>query len=39
MQPELKEELNENKLYLETPLLYNMKDERPKDFLNSMRGT
>lgn len=39
MRPELKEELSENKLYLETPLRNNMKDDRPKGFLNWMTGT
>lgn len=39
IRPELKEELGENKLYLETPLKDNMKDERPKGFLNWMKGT
>lgn len=39
MRPELRKELNANKLYLQTPLRDNMKDDRPKRFLNWMKGT
>lgn len=39
MRPELQEELKRNKLYLQTPLRDNMKDERPKEFLNWIKST
>src|SRR5262249_32983450 len=39
MRPELQEELTVNKLYLQTPLRDNMRDDRPKGFLNWMKGT
>ena len=39
MRPELQENLSKNKQYLETPLRDNMKDDRPKAFLNWMKGT
>jgi hypothetical protein len=39
MRPELQEELSMNELYLQTPLRDNMKDERPKGFLNWMKST
>ena len=39
MRPELQDELQANGLYLQTPLRENMKDNRPKEFLNWMKST
>ena len=39
MRSELREDLSEGKLYLETPLRDNMTDNRPKQFLGWMKGT
>lgn len=39
IRPVLKEELAEKGIYLETHLKANMKDNRPKEFLNWMMGT
>jgi hypothetical protein len=39
MRPELENELALNGLHLQTPLRDNMNDNRPKGFLNWMRGT
>lgn len=39
LRPELKNQLEEQELHLQTPLRDNMKDERPKDFLNWMMST
>lgn len=39
IRPELQEELMAGKLYLQTPLRGNMKDDRPKEFLGWMKGT
>src|SRR5262245_61555750 len=39
MCPELQDELQANGLYLQTPLRENMKDNRPKEFLNWMKST
>jgi hypothetical protein len=36
---ELQEELKMSELHLQTPLRDNMKDERPRGFLNWMKGT
>ena len=39
MRPELKNELKEQGIHLQTPLRDNMTDERPKSFLKWMMGT
>ena len=39
IRPELSEELREQGLHLQTPVRDNMKEERPKSFLNWMMRT
>jgi Transposase DDE domain len=39
IKPELKEQLEEQAIYLQTPLRDNMKEERPIGFLRWMTGT
>jgi hypothetical protein len=39
MRPELKNQLEEQELYLQTPLRDNMKEERPRGFLKWMMET
>jgi len=39
IRPELQNQLEEQELYLQTPLRDNMKEERPKGFLKWMMGT